>query len=88
MNMYVCMYVYIYTYVYTYTYIQCWLLISVGVPSPNNLGILCNVQISWVSGVNNKKSLDKKGFSIEINLRSIDFPFKPQTNLLIRKGFN
>ena len=31
---------------------------------PNNLGILFNVQISWIPGVNNKKSLDNQGFQL------------------------
>ena len=34
-------------------------------PPTNNLGILFNVKISWIPGVFNKKSLEKKGFQLK-----------------------
>ena len=47
-------------YIYNVGYWLVW-----GATPPNNLGILFKVQISWVPGVKNKKSLDKEGFQLK-----------------------
>jgi hypothetical protein len=66
---------------------ECWILISAR-PPPNNWGgcfrlvnfegpsLDHDLEISWVRS------------SIDINLRSVDFPFKPSRNQLIRRDFN
>ena len=57
-------------------------------PPPNSLGILFNVQISWVPGVNNKKSLDKKRFQLKLICGQLIFLLNIKKHLLIRNGFN
>ena len=59
------MYIYIHTHTHTHTYTYDIGYRLVWGPPQNNLGILFNVQISTVPGVNNKKSLDKKGFQLK-----------------------